>query len=201
MLRRENSAIPDGEPSRCDGWAGPRCGPSCRAAHAVQDVRWRRTVRKAGFNGRDHIKGASAVGRGGLLRSRRGRRPGHLPAAGGPERIRKSSARRHRVGCVERGSARRARSRGRCRCRRRLPSQRASSTREPGLEGVERSRGRPGAAQPSTVSADGSRPHSSSLRAEMKASCGTSTRPIDFIRFLPSFCLSRSLFFRVMSPP
>ena len=30
----------------------------------------------------------------------------------------------------------------------------------------------------------------------MKASCGTSTRPIDFIRFLPSFCLSRSLFFR-----
>src|SRR5690606_10980777 len=38
-------------------------------------------------------------------------------------------------------------------------------------------------------------------RAAMKASGGTSTRPIDFIRFLPSFCFSRSLRLREMSPP
>ncbi len=37
--------------------------------------------------------------------------------------------------------------------------------------------------------------------AAMKASCGTSTRPIVFIRFLPSFCFSSSLRLRVMSPP
>ena len=42
---------------------------------------------------------------------------------------------------------------------------------------------------------------SSSLRAETKASLGTSTRPIAFIFFLPFFCCSRSLRFRVMSPP
>ena len=39
------------------------------------------------------------------------------------------------------------------------------------------------------------------LRAAMKASCGTSTRPTIFIRFLPSFCFSSSLRLRVMSPP
>ena len=38
-------------------------------------------------------------------------------------------------------------------------------------------------------------------RAATKASCGTSTRPIVFIRFLPSFCFSSSLRLRVMSPP
>ncbi len=38
-------------------------------------------------------------------------------------------------------------------------------------------------------------------RAAMKASCGTSTRPTIFIRFLPSFCFSSSLRFRLMSPP
>ena len=38
-------------------------------------------------------------------------------------------------------------------------------------------------------------------RAAMKASCGTSTRPTIFIRFLPSFCFSSSLRLRVMSPP
>ena len=37
--------------------------------------------------------------------------------------------------------------------------------------------------------------------AATKASCGTSTRPIVFIRFLPSFCFSSSLRLRVMSPP
>ena len=38
-------------------------------------------------------------------------------------------------------------------------------------------------------------------RAATNASCGTSTRPIVFIRFLPSFCFSSSLRLRVMSPP
>ena len=47
-----------------------------------------------------------------------------------------------------------------------------------------------------------SAPHqSSSLRAEMNTSPGTSTRPIAFIFFLPSFCFSSSFLFRVMSPP
>src|SRR5207248_3910227 len=34
-----------------------------------------------------------------------------------------------------------------------------------------------------------------------KASCGISTLPTSFSRFLPSFCFSRSLRLRVMSPP
>ncbi len=38
-------------------------------------------------------------------------------------------------------------------------------------------------------------------RAEMNASWGTSTRPMFFIRFFPSFCFSSSLRLRVMSPP
>ncbi len=37
--------------------------------------------------------------------------------------------------------------------------------------------------------------------AATNASCGTSTRPIVFIRFLPSFCFSSSLRLRLMSPP
>ena len=35
----------------------------------------------------------------------------------------------------------------------------------------------------------------------MKASEGMETEPKLRIRFLPSFCFSRSFFFRVMSPP
>ena len=35
----------------------------------------------------------------------------------------------------------------------------------------------------------------------IKASCGIFTLPMDFIRFLPSFCFSKSLRLRVMSPP
>ncbi len=35
----------------------------------------------------------------------------------------------------------------------------------------------------------------------MNASCGMFTRPMLFIRFLPSFCFSRSLRLREMSPP
>ena len=41
----------------------------------------------------------------------------------------------------------------------------------------------------------------SRLSTARKASCGTSTPPTCFIRFLPFFCLSSSLRFRVMSPP
>ena len=39
------------------------------------------------------------------------------------------------------------------------------------------------------------------VKAAMNASCGTSTRPTIFIRFLPSFCFSSNLRFRVISPP
>ena len=47
----------------------------------------------------------------------------------------------------------------------------------------------------------GSTRQSSSLSAETKASWGTSTRPMFFIFFFPSFCFSSSLRLRVMSPP
>ena len=40
-----------------------------------------------------------------------------------------------------------------------------------------------------------------SRSAATKASWGTSTRPIDFIFFLPSFCFSSSLRLRLISPP
>ena len=43
--------------------------------------------------------------------------------------------------------------------------------------------------------------HSSSLRIAMKACCGISTLPSCFMRFLPSFCFSRSFLFLEMSPP
>lgn len=39
------------------------------------------------------------------------------------------------------------------------------------------------------------------FKTAMKASCGTSTLPTAFMRFLPSFCFSSSLRFLVMSPP
>ena len=42
---------------------------------------------------------------------------------------------------------------------------------------------------------------SSEESAATKASCGTSTRPTIFMRFLPSFCFSSSLRLRLMSPP
>ncbi len=41
----------------------------------------------------------------------------------------------------------------------------------------------------------------STCRMARKASCGTSTEPICFMRFLPAFCFSSSFFLRVMSPP
>jgi hypothetical protein len=56
-----------------------------------------------------------------------------------------------------------------------------------------------GAPAPVRPAAEG--PQSSRRRAETNASWGTSTRPMFFIFFLPSFCFSRSLRLRVMSPP
>src|SRR2546430_3827884 len=43
--------------------------------------------------------------------------------------------------------------------------------------------------------------HAQLFRTERNASCGTSTRPTCFMRLFPSFWRSRSLRFRVMSPP
>ena len=41
----------------------------------------------------------------------------------------------------------------------------------------------------------------STCKIARNASCGTSTEPICFMRFLPAFCFSRSLRLREMSPP
>ena len=43
--------------------------------------------------------------------------------------------------------------------------------------------------------------YSSTFRMAMKASWGTSTLPMAFMRFLPAFCFSNNLRLRVMSPP
>src|SRR5439155_870212 len=43
--------------------------------------------------------------------------------------------------------------------------------------------------------------HAQLFRTERNASCGTSTRPTCFMRLFPSFWRSRSLRFRVLSPP
>ncbi len=45
-------------------------------------------------------------------------------------------------------------------------------------------------------------PYSASVdSAATKASCGTDTEPMDFMRFLPAFCFSSSLRLREISPP
>jgi hypothetical protein len=54
------------------------------------------------------------------------------------------------------------------------------------------------------VCVEGARPffaYSFIDRTARKASCGTSTLPTCFIRFLPCFCFSQSFRLRVMSPP
>ena len=48
---------------------------------------------------------------------------------------------------------------------------------------------------------DGRKTQSPLSKIAMNASWGISTLPTRFIRFLPSFCFSSSLRFRVMSPP
>ncbi len=47
----------------------------------------------------------------------------------------------------------------------------------------------------------GAERHTSTFSAAMNASCGISTLPNWRMRFLPSFCFSRSLRLRVTSPP
>ena len=56
-------------------------------------------------------------------------------------------------------------------------------------------------AGPRTSPANPDQPQLSTFSAAMKASCGMSTLPNCRIFFLPSFCFSRSLRLRVMSPP
>ena len=77
------------------------------------------------------------------------------------------------------------------------------ASRRIGLNGSRTSSSTVPSPDPAPLSASGeiSAGQSSSLSAETNASWGTSTRPIDFIRFLPSFCFSNSLCLRVMSPP
>ena len=52
-----------------------------------------------------------------------------------------------------------------------------------------------------SVRVDAYQGYSSTFKIAMKASCGTSTLPIAFMRFLPAFCFSSSLRLREMSPP
>lgn len=54
---------------------------------------------------------------------------------------------------------------------------------------------------PRSVRFDAWQSYSSTFKIAMKASCGTSTLPIAFMRFLPAFCFSSSLRLREMSPP
>ncbi len=52
-----------------------------------------------------------------------------------------------------------------------------------------------------SVRVDEQRSYSSTFKIAMKASCGTSTLPMAFMRFLPAFCFSRSFRLRDISPP
>ena len=96
--------------------------------------------------------------------------------------------------CVTPGCSKSARQRPRVRHRRRVRSCEAGSDGR-GLRPAAEHREPPGS------DCDRGESQSSNLSAETKASWGMSTEPIDFIRFLPSFCFFSSLFFRVMSPP
>ena len=69
----------------------------------------------------------------------------------------------------------------------------------PQADEQEPNRGAPGS--PGRPESSGNPYSSPNSRTARKASCGTSTRPTCFIRFLPSFCLASSFFLRVMSPP
>ena len=67
-----------------------------------------------------------------------------------------------------------------------------------------RSRSAPRSPMATPSESSGSQPasrYSSTRSTARKASCGMSTRPTRFIRFLPSFCFSRSFRLREMSPP
>ncbi len=125
-------------------------------------------------------------------------RSGDVPSRDRRHRRRRSGTCRRRD---ERPGARRREPRGR-------PHPRDECARWPGPRRTGRSCSKSsctspaGFGHPAAADSAASIPtHSSSRSAEMNASCGTSTRPMFFIRFLPSFCFSRSLRFRVMSPP
>ena len=60
---------------------------------------------------------------------------------------------------------------------------------------------RTGIAGAGAVGVDRDCSHSSIFKTAMNASDGTETVPKVRMRFLPSFCFSRSFFFRVISPP
>ncbi len=62
-------------------------------------------------------------------------------------------------------------------------------------------RARPRGAGRTTRRRPAPRAYSPRLRMAIKASCGISTLPTRFMRFLPSFCFSSSLRLRVTSPP
>jgi hypothetical protein len=66
---------------------------------------------------------------------------------------------------------------------------------------VCRSRNRPAGPDVTPWAVGSSPPQLSTFSAAIKASCGMSTLPNCRIFFLPSFCFSRSLRLRVMSPP
>ena len=136
--------------------------------------------------------GDAEVGR---LAGQVGRRAATSPSAAATSRRSRPAARRSRSGRCGAAAAER------------LPWRRgATSSREPrvgqpaGCRSTARWRRPASAARERSLGASEA-VSQSSLRAEMKTSPGTSTRPIDFIFFLPSFCFSSSLRLRVMSPP
>lgn len=87
-----------------------------------------------------------------------------------------------------------------------LPSGTSHRARTPKGAGLMRGR-RPSVYAPLSVREAGGgcyfflSPSESEESTAMKASCGTSTLPTIFIRFLPSFCFSSSFRLREMSPP
>ena len=77
----------------------------------------------------------------------------------------------------------------------------AAEQREQDEEEREQGSGHQGKGTPARGASSGHERSSPSSRTARKASCGISTRPTCFMRFLPSFWRSSSLRLRVISPP